>query len=98
MVSMSGALMAKKEVLEPFLSLILRDDLLSWHVSKAPVNRTEEQQKAVSNMLLASWSIVWRQYRCCYPSCSGDSQTFALFFRSLWPERKHVKDAPDTRF
>lgn len=48
MVSMSGALMAKKEVLEPFLSLILRDDLLSWHVSKAPVNRTEEQQKAVS--------------------------------------------------
>lgn len=48
---MSGALMAKKEVLEPFLSLILRDDLLSWHVSKAPVNRTEEQQKAVSIML-----------------------------------------------
>lgn len=47
MVSMSGALMAKKEVLEPFLALILRDDLLSWHVSKAPVNRTEEQQKAV---------------------------------------------------
>lgn len=47
MVSISGALMSKKEVLEPFLALILRDDLLSWHVSKAPVNRTEEQQKAV---------------------------------------------------
>lgn len=52
MVSMSGALMAKKEVLEPFLALILRDDLLSWHVSKAPVQRTEEQQKAVSANLL----------------------------------------------
>ncbi|CAB1109030.1 unnamed protein product [Ectocarpus sp. CCAP 1310/34] len=51
MVSMSGALMAKKEVLEPFLALILRDDLLSWHVSKAPVNRTEEQQKAVDVQL-----------------------------------------------
>lgn len=47
MVSISGALMSKKEVLEPFLALILRDDLLSWHVSKASVNRTEEQQKAV---------------------------------------------------
>ena len=47
MVSISGALMAKKEVLEPFLALILRDDLLSWHMSKASVNRTEEQQKAV---------------------------------------------------
>lgn len=50
MVSISGALMSKKEVLEPFLALVLRDDLLSWHVSKAPINRTEEQQKAVSFM------------------------------------------------
>lgn len=48
MVSISGALMSKKEVLEPFLALVLGDDLLSWHVSKAPINRTEEQQKAVS--------------------------------------------------
>lgn len=48
MVTISGALMSKKEVLEPFLSLILRDDLLSWHVSKAPVTRSEEQQKLVS--------------------------------------------------
>lgn len=52
MVSISGALMSKKEVLEPFLALILRDDLLSWHVSKAPVNRTEEQQKAVGAVML----------------------------------------------
>lgn len=49
MVCTSGALMAKKEVLEPFLALILRDDLLSWHVSKAPIQRTEEQQKAVGH-------------------------------------------------
>lgn len=47
MVSISGALMSKREVLDPFLALILRDDLLSWHVSKASVTRTEEQQKTV---------------------------------------------------
>lgn len=48
MVATSGALMSKKEVLEPFLKLVLRDDLLSWHDSKAPVNRSEEQRKAAS--------------------------------------------------
>lgn len=47
MVAICGALVSKREVFRPFLELILRDDIISWHVSKSSVTRTEEQQKQV---------------------------------------------------
>lgn len=93
MVSMSGALMAKKEVLEPFLALILRDDLLSWHVSKASGSRTEEQQKSVrfvSDNPAVVCGGVWmlEVARCFIGKRHGCYLTGVTFFNSVAPSRR----------
>ncbi|CAM9242622.1 unnamed protein product [Chrysoparadoxa australica] len=50
MASVAQVLVQKKEFFEPYLALMLRDDLLSWHASKtAP--RSETEQRVVEKQL-----------------------------------------------
>jgi phosphatidylinositol kinase/protein kinase (PI-3 family) len=50
MVSMAQALSDKVEVLKPYLALMLRDDLISWHASKIGP-RGELEQRAIEKQL-----------------------------------------------
>jgi transformation/transcription domain-associated protein len=50
MVTTAQALCTREEVMRPYLSLMLRDDLQSWHASKTPV-RSEFEQRGIEKQL-----------------------------------------------
>lgn len=50
MAVLAQAMTNKKEVLQPYLSLMLRDDILSWHASKTSI-KTEAEQRAIEKQL-----------------------------------------------
>lgn len=41
---MAHALVSKREYLQPFLHLMLRDDIVAWHISKTNKVRKDERK------------------------------------------------------
>jgi transformation/transcription domain-associated protein len=50
MITTAQALYSRYDIIQPYLNLVLRDDLLSWHASKTPV-RSEFEQRLIEKQL-----------------------------------------------
>ena len=79
MAAVSHAMVHKKEFIEPFLHLMLRDDILSWQTSKSQTPREMDQkqlERALAERVKRNVQKVMERFMVCAPMLPCDKTPF----------------------